>query len=64
MMTSSLPPTSLVRDVFVTLLNSRMWNRSGASQPQAPINSRLDKLPYAGQLRNVGSLRQGLTIFS
>ena len=56
MMTSSLPPTSLVRDVFVTLLNSRIWNRSGPSQRQAPINFRLDKLPYAGQLRTVRSL--------
>jgi hypothetical protein len=32
MMMSSLPPTSLVLEVFETLLNRTTWNRSGLSQ--------------------------------
>jgi hypothetical protein len=39
MMMSSLPPTSLVREVFEMLLNMTTWNRSGPSQHGA------DRLP-------------------
>jgi len=35
--TSSLPPTNLTLEVFVTLVSSETWNRSGNTQHYASI---------------------------